>query len=861
AQLVAPNAIAVPRVNTQIEGTLAVLHADDFARGRSEFIYEVHAASGRAHRLRMGSLPAPLAPGMRVRVGGHVEADGESVTPVVITILSAAAASSSADGTVAKAATASSVLVIMANFSNTVAPAYASAQAQQVMTSNPDSVANFFRENSYGQQLLNVTVTPAWVTMALARPATCTTSDWKAIGSAAETASRTLGAAYDPSAYNFVVYLFPAVSACGWTGLAYISSPHKAWINGTSAFGTVAIAHEMGHNFGLLHAGSVRCGTASIGGTCSVAEYGDPFDTMGNQRAMHYNAAQKSKLGWIPPASVLTHAGGAVTYTLTPLEVAAGAAYAVRIPTASANRTYWLEFRQPIGFDSPLSAFPNNGAQIRVASPFETLCAGCDAYSDDTQLVDATPATQTFNDAALAAGQTFIDATYGVQVSVLAASAGALTLQVATGGAAAKSATSTTLGATPNPSFAGNSVTFSASVTGNAPSGAFQFTDNGASIAGCSASALTGSGNTLTATCVTSTLAAGTHAIVAQYAGDSANTASTSASLTEVVNIATASVNVALAANGGVASASSAMGPANLPDNVNNGQRSGAGLLTGGGGWADAVAGAFPDWVQINFAGAQTIDHVVVYSVQDNFLEPVEPTDTMTFTKYGLTAFSVQGWNGASWVTLGAVSGNSLVKRTVSFAPYTTDRIRVIVTAVADNLWSRITEIEAWTSSASVTTANYALAANGGVASASSSMGPANLPDNVNNGQRSGAGLLTGGGGWADAVAGVFPDWVQINFAGARTIGHVVVYSVQDDFLEPVEPTDTMTFTKYGLTAFSVQGWNGSTWVTLGSVSGNNLVKRTVSFAAYTTDRIRVVVTAVADNLWSRITEIEAWGN
>ena len=69
-----------------------------------------------------------------------------------------------------------------------------------------------------------------------------------------------------------------------------------------------------------------------------------------------------------------------------------------------------------------------------------------------------------------------------------------------------------------------------------------------------------------------------------------------------------------------------------------------------------------------------------------------------------------------------------------------------------------------------------------------------------------------------------------------------------------------MTFGLYGLTSFSVQGWNGATWVVLASINGNNLVKRTVSFSPYTTDRIRVVVTAVADNLWSRITEIEAWG-
>src|SRR5437667_6954672 len=69
-----------------------------------------------------------------------------------------------------------------------------------------------------------------------------------------------------------------------------------------------------------------------------------------------------------------------------------------------------------------------------------------------------------------------------------------------------------------------------------------------------------------------------------------------------------------------------------------------------------------------------------------------------------------------------------------------------------------------------------------------------------------------------------------------------------------------MAFSLYGLVDFTVQGWNGTAWITLGTVSGNNLVKRTVVFSPYTTDRIRINVTN-ALNTWSRITEVEAWGN
>jgi hypothetical protein len=47
---------------------------------------------------------------------------------------------------------------------------------------------------------------------------------------------------------------------------------------------------------------------------------------------------------------------------------------------------------------------------------------------------------------------------------------------------------------------------------------------------------------------------------------------------------------------------------------------------------------------------------VVVYTVQDNYQSPVEPTDSMTFATYGNTAFTVEGWNGTGWTNLGTVS-------------------------------------------------------------------------------------------------------------------------------------------------------------------------------------------------------------
>ncbi|MDQ6618091.1 MAG: Ig-like domain repeat protein, partial [Pseudomonadota bacterium] len=249
-----------------------------------------------------------------------------------------------------------------------------------------------------------------------------------------------------------------------------------------------------------------------------------------------------------------------------------------------------------------------------------------------------------------------------------------------------------------NPANVGASVTFTATVTGAAPSGRVNFTDNGSSIASCGAVTLTGSGNSRTAICNAASLTAGTHNIVAAYAGDGANSASSSSGLSQVVDAAAStSRNVALATAGGVASASSIYSGQFPISAINNNERAGANWGTGGG-WNDGTLDVYPDWVQIDFAGPYALDHVVIYTVQDNYGNPVEPDDMLTFSLYGITDFVVQAWDGSAWMPLSTVTGNRLVKRTVSFPPFTTNRIRISITSALAS-YSRITEVEAWTSS------------------------------------------------------------------------------------------------------------------------------------------------------------------
>ena len=101
---------------------------------------------------------------------------------------------------------------------------------------------------------------------------------------------------------------------------------------------------------------------------------------------------------------------------------------------------------------------------------------------------------------------------------------------------------STQIASTANPSLVGNSVTFTATVTGSAPSGSVAFVADGTTMSGCGAVALpTSTANSKTASCSIATLTAGVHSIVANYSGNSANTSSTSGALSEVVNSTTTS--------------------------------------------------------------------------------------------------------------------------------------------------------------------------------------------------------------------------------------------------------------------------------------------------------------------------------
>jgi Bacterial Ig-like domain (group 3) len=498
----APVSLGSPK---QASGIVAIIHSDDFDRGHSTHTLVVHEDNGRDTPVRFAGVPPAL--GTRVIVTGALGADGGIDSAEV------ASAIDLEPMTLAPMGGSQNAIFILVKFLDTASVPFTQAAVEAVAVSNTNSVANYFQEVSFGQRLLNITVTP-WL---VAQMNTSTSCDYTSIANAANAAATKAG--YNLGSYTNKYYVMPHNSACGWMGLAYLGSPYLAWSNGYNS--VQVYTHELGHNFTLDHAGTVNCGTQVLASGCSVAEYGDPFDTMGNQASMHYNAMQKSLLGWLPASSVITHPGGTATYNLSPIETGGAQTYAVKIAAAS-NRTYWIEYRQPLGFDIGLSSKPNNGVQIRVSAPFQNASG-----YDDTELLDMTPGSAGgFGDATLVAGKSYTDSTYGITISVPSVSATLATVQVSS---AALAATSTALTSSANPAAAGTTVTFTATVTGKSPTGTVSFTANGGAL--CSGVALSSG----VAQCKSASLPAGTDNIVAKYSGDAANSPSTSSTLAPTV--------------------------------------------------------------------------------------------------------------------------------------------------------------------------------------------------------------------------------------------------------------------------------------------------------------------------------------
>jgi len=427
---------AAPQAEVQFDGTLEVSVEDSNTSAR--LVHFLQTGNQRL-KLEFDGEPSNLPNGANVRARGRLQND-------TLRLSSGGSVQALSALPTANTFGEQKVAVILINFTDKTDVPYDWTTAYNVTF---DSTSDFYLEASYGQTWLTGNVY-GWFTI----PTASTSCDYNLFASLADQAVAASGVSLSP--YQRRIYAFPKIAACSWWGLGNVGgSLTRAWVNGN--YYLKVVSHELGHNFGAYHSKSQPC---DLGG-CSLVEYGDDHDVMGQTSQGHFNAFQKERLGWLnygysPPIQTVSQSGA---YILDPYALPGATPKAIKIlkglDGSGRKVWYYVEARTQNGFDQW------DGPGVLVHTGAEN--AGDTSYEIDLA------ATSSGFDALLDAGQVFTDSAIGLSITTLSSGPGGAQVQVTLPGAPCTTGTPavTITPGTSNTVAPGATVTYNVSIKNN----------------------------------------------------------------------------------------------------------------------------------------------------------------------------------------------------------------------------------------------------------------------------------------------------------------------------------------------------------------------------------------------------------
>jgi hypothetical protein len=330
-----------------VTGELTVLFIDDFDNRTAKVIYHLkEIGSGKVFNLHFKDEP----PG-KLRTGAIVTVRGKAKDRDIY--LMADTGGTQVEQLVSSAPAVAGdqkTIVIVANFLDT-AVACSVADIEYRVFSDPlnKSVDALYREMSFDQLWLTGDVAGPF-TINYSTTSACDISAWASAADAAASAS-----GVNLATYNRKIYVLPRTNPCGYIGVGTVGgNPSRAWI--FRCDGSDTFAHELGHNLGMNHAST------------PTDEYGDTSDIMGygGFGLRHINGPHQDQTGWINPLQMkgVVESG---MYSIAPLELNVSQAIAPQVlivPKPDTGESYYLTYRQAVGFDSSLPSTYLKGVNI-----------------------------------------------------------------------------------------------------------------------------------------------------------------------------------------------------------------------------------------------------------------------------------------------------------------------------------------------------------------------------------------------------------------------------------------------------------------------------------------------------------------